>query len=308
MIRKLLLALFLVCVTSGPAQAGIRIVAGIEPVKFFVEQIGGDLVEVSALVGAGADPHTYEPKPSQMRAVTEADLLFAVGIGFERNWIPRFKSANTNLRVVHLDKGITKIPMVAHANHDEDGEKHHVHGDTYHDEHAEELHGHDHGDGMDPHIWTSPRLVKQMAATIVGALLKVDPGHKQVYQANHDVFVKRVDALNQELKEILGGLPDHAQFMVYHPAWGYFAKEYHLKQLPVEMEGKAPGPRQLVELIRHAKKHHIKVMFVQPQFSKRAAQTIAKEIGGQVVEADPLAYDWLGNLRRVGGAFRAALE
>ncbi|WP_147820248.1 metal ABC transporter solute-binding protein, Zn/Mn family [Salidesulfovibrio onnuriiensis] len=290
MIRLLITALLAIALTAAPAAAKVTAVVGIMPVKYFVEQIGGQDVEVTALVEAGADPHTYEPKPSQMRTIAKADALFAIGIGLEKNWIPRFKSANPNLRVFPLDNGVSKVPMQAHA-HDE-AEVHH------------EGHGHQ---GLDPHIWTSPLLVKQVAGNILAGLVEIDPGNEAAYRRNHNAFVGRVDALHQEIQKTLAGVPEHAEFMVYHPAWGYFARTYHLVQIPVESEGKAPGPRQLGELIEHAREHHIKVIFVQPQLSERSARTIAEAIDGQVVKADPLAYDWPENLLRVAETFRKAL-
>lgn len=333
--KTIFVAMLMAVIGATPALADkLSVVAGILPVQYFVEQIGGTFVETTVLVEPGADPHTYEPKPSQMRALAEADMFFTIGIAFETNWTPRFKSANKDLRVFRLDRGIKKMPMEAHDHHGEGGhhddhaehhdhaaehhahaEKHHGHGEEHHGEkhhdhagehHGEEEHGHHHG-GMDPHVWTSPLLVKQIAGNILSALVKVDPAHEAAYRANHDAFVVRVDALHRELGETFHSMGHGAEFMVYHPAWGYFAKDYHLKQISVEMEGKAPGPRQLAELIKHAKEHDIKVVFVQPQFSERAAQTIAGEINGQVVKIDPLARDWFDNMRSVGRAFRAAL-
>ena len=96
--------------------------------------------------------------------------------------------------------------------------------------------------------------------------------------------------------------------MVFHPYWGYFAGDYGLHQVPVEIEGKDPKPAQLKGLIEHAKRKHIKIIFVQPQFSTRSADLVAKEIGGQVIFADPLASDWSGNLREVAQNLKAALR
>ncbi len=311
--RKLTIFFVLAMMLSAtPALADrISVVTGILPVQYFVEQIGGKQVQVTALVEPGADPHTYEPKPSQMRAVAGADMFLTIGTEFERNWISRFKSANKDLRVFRLDRGIKKIPMVAHGHH-HDGEHHEEHAEEHHENgehHGEEghEHGHHHHGGMDPHIWTSPELVKRIADNILIALVKVDPDHEAAYHANHKLFIAKVDALIDELHDTLSGVPRNAMFMVYHPSWGYFAREFHLVQVPVELEGKAPGPRQLAELIEHAKEHDIKVVFVQPQFSERSARTIAKAIHGEVVKIDPLAYNWYANLRRVGLAFRDAL-
>ena len=94
--------------------------------------------------------------------------------------------------------------------------------------------------------------------------------------------------------------------MVFHPSWGYFARQYGLEQVPIEIEGKAPKPAQLAELIGHAKEQNIQIIFVQPQFSRKSAEVVAREIGGKVVFADPLAEDWLQNLADVAEKFRQA--
>ena len=138
-------------------------------------------------------------------------------------------------------------------------------------------------------------------------LQKIDPAHQAAYQKNYQEFSTQIDRLDNELKAIFAdkqGLP----FMVFHPSWGYFAHTYGLRQMAVEIEGKDSKPAQLKELIEHAKEEGIQVIFVQPQFSTKSAQLVAKEIGGQVAVADPLAADWLANLREVASQFKAALK
>ena len=145
------------------------------------------------------------------------------------------------------------------------------------------------------------------ARTILNALVEIDPAHRAVYEANTKIFVSKLAALDADLKNTFAGKKGF-QFMVFHPSWGYFARTYDLQQVPVEIEGKDPKPAQLKALIEHAKKKHINVIFVQPQFSSRNAELVAKEIGGQVIFADPLASDWSGNLREVAQKFKAALR
>jgi zinc transport system substrate-binding protein len=190
------------------------------------------------------------------------------------------------MTVVHTDDGIEKIPMATHR-HDE-----------------AEPHGHR---GLDPHIWLSPPLVIVQAHTIMKALQEVDAAHRDVYASNYQQFVAQIDRLDNGLKMIFKdkrGL----QFMVFHPSWGYFAGAYGLKQVAVEVEGKDPKPAQLKELIEHAREKNINIIFVQPQFSAKSAQIVAREIGGQVAVADPLAEDWLANMREVAARFKAALK
>jgi zinc transport system substrate-binding protein len=120
-------------------------------------------------------------------------------------------------------------------------------------------------------------------------------------------FISRIDQLDRQLKTMFEN-KNGFRFMVFHPAWGYFARAYGLEQMPIEIEGKNPKPAELQALITHARQNHIKVVFVQPQFSTKSASLVAKEIGGEVVFANPLAEDWLGNLRIVADKFRTALQ
>ena len=145
------------------------------------------------------------------------------------------------------------------------------------------------------------------ARNILSALLKVDPGNSSIYEKNYKKFIMEIVDLDAELRGIFLG-KEGASFMVFHPAWGYFSHAYGLKQVPIEIEGKNPKPSQLKELIHHAREAGIKVVFVQPQFSAQSAKLIAKEIGGQVAFADPLAEDWMANLRQVADKFEAALK
>ena len=276
---------------SGPAQAGkkLAVFVSIPPQKYFLHQIGKQQVDVQVMVQPGASPATYEPKPRQMAAISRAQIYFAVGVPFEKTWLKKIAAANPDMQVVHTDHGIQKIPMA--TNHTES------------ERHREKDH---HGE-LDPHIWLSPTLVMTQARTILNALVEIDPDHRAVYEANTKVFFSKLAALDDELKNIFAGKQGF-QFMVFHPSWGYFARAYGLQQVPVEIEGKNPKPAQLKALIEHAKKKHINIIFVQPQFSSRSARLLAKEIGGQVIFADPLAPDWSGNLHEVAQKFKVALR
>ncbi len=309
---------------DGFANDKLPVFVTIAPQKYFVQQIGKDLVDVQVMVQPGADPHTYEPKPKQMVAISRAKLYFAVGIEFEEANLSKIIATNPNLKVIHTDHGIEKLAMEAHHHQDGHAEEHHE-GDDHeadHDKekgehHEEEEHGHrgeaehdeDHHEhaGLDPHIWLSPPLVKVQARTILAALQEADPAHRSVYEANFKAFAAQIDQLDADLKKIFAGKTG-LQFMVFHPSWGYFAHAYGLKQVPIEIEGKEPKPAQLKELIQHARENNIKVVFVQPQFSTKSAKLIAREIAGQIAFADPLAEDWMANLREVANKFQSALK
>jgi zinc transport system substrate-binding protein len=262
------------------------------------------------MVRPGASPATYEPKPQQMADLSKAKIYFAVGVPFENAWLEKIVAANADIRLVHTDHGIEKRAMAAH-DHKAPSKEHHE-GDHDHNKgehHGDADHDKDHHEhaGLDPHIWLSPPLVKIQARTILAALQGADPAHKSVYEANFKAFAARIDQLDADLKKTFAGKTG-LQFMTFHPAWGYFADAYGLKQVPIEVEGKDPKPAQLKKLIQHARESGIKVIFVQPQFSTQSAEVVAREIGGQVAFANPLAEDWMANLRHVADKFQAALK
>ena len=307
--KRLILAMMLSCafifVVAPHTFANDKplVFVSIVPQKYFVQQIGKDLVDISVMVQPGADPHTYEPKPRQMIDLSKTKIYFAIGVSFENAWLDKIAAVNPDMRVVHTDHGIEKLAMAAHHHHDDTDEHHESehHGEAAHDK------NHNEHAGLDPHIWLSPPLVKIQARSILAALREIDPEHRSVYEANFEAFTAQIDQLDAELKKTFAGKTG-LQFMVFHPAWGYFAHAYGLKQVPIEIEGKNPKPAQLKELIEHAKEREIRVVFVQPQFSTKSAELVAREIGGQVVFADPLAGDWMANLREVADKFQAALK
>jgi zinc transport system substrate-binding protein len=280
----------------SPAWAAekIPVFVSILPQKFFVEQIAKDLVDVQVMVEPGASPHTYEPKPRQMAAVSKTRIYFAIGVAFEKVWLNRITASNPGMLVVHTDHGIEKLSMVAHHHHGEDKD----HKEAHHDHH------HGHGE-PDPHIWLSPPLVMVQARNILTALQRVDPPNHSAYEANYHAFAAMMAKLDADLRSVFAGKKG-LQFMVFHPAWGYFADAYGLKQVPIELEGKEPKPAQLKTLIDHARERNIKVVFVQPHFSVKSAEVVAEGIGGQVAFADPLALNWAENLREVAAKFKAA--
>ena len=306
------LFLILACLLwAAPAWAEkLPVAVGIAPMKYFADKIGGDLVETTVMVPAGTDAHTYEPKPSQMRAVSSAVLYFSVGLEFEQAWVPRFLAANPKLQVVRTDAMIPKITMPAH-HHDHDGKdgEHPIESYTVGNPQMLEKKPEPRETEDDPHVWTAPPLVKYIAEQMVEALSQADPANARTYRSNEGALLQEIDQLDAEIRSALSGLPKNRRtFLVFHPAWGYFAKTYGLTQEAVEIEGKEPGPKELAHIMEEAKKDGIKVVFIQPQFSARTAQAIAQAIGGQVTAADPLAEDWAGNLREVARVFRASLK
>ena len=320
--------------SEGPETAAdqpLQVTVSVLPQAFFVERIAGDLVDVNVMVGPGDDAHTYEPKPDQMVALSESVLFFSIGIEYEETWLPRFEETNPEMDIIDSAEGITRIMETVPHTHDDDDHAHETddhhddddHGNEADDHHDDDDHGHeadDHHDdddhaheaddhhelGFDPHIWLSPSNGKIIATNIYNALVAVSPENEAMFTANYEVLVAEIEALDARITETLSTLT-RRNFMVYHPAWGYFADAYGLTQLPIQVGGTDPSARELAALIDQALEEEISVVFVQPQFSEANAQAVAQEIGGSVVKVDPLAYDWLANLETVADAFARAL-
>jgi len=291
--------IIVVCLAVWPVFAAepLPVFVSIAPQKYFVQQIGKEMVDVQILVEPGADPHTYEPKPQQMVALSKARLFFAVGIEFEAAKLKKIKGLNAQMRVVHTDHGILKLPMAHHEHHGTAEDHDAAHTDRHH---------HDH-EGLDPHIWLSPPLVMMQARTILIAFQEVDPANRTRYEANYREFIMELVDLDAQIRTAFDGLKGSA-FMVLHPSWGTFAHTYGLKQIPIEVEGKSPKPAQLEELIAYAQANQVKVVFVQPQLTSKTAQLIAKSINGRVTAVNPLAEAWTANLQHVAEEFKHAFK
>lgn len=264
----------------------LDVFVSILPQKYFVERVGAERVAVSVMVGPGRSPATYDPTPRQLSRLSEAELYFRIGVAFENVWMDRIRAANPHMQIIDSLRGI-ELRTVDSAARDESPA----------------------GNGgiKDPHVWTDPGRVKIMAANIRDALIESDPEHRADYERNYKSFAADLERLDSWIRDLFRELPSH-NFMVFHPSWGYFADAYGLRQIPIESGGKEPGPKTLALLIDDARKAGVKVIFVQQQFSRRTAQTVAQAIGAEVVSVDPLAEDYLENMRRVARAFAGALE
>lgn len=268
------------------------VTVSILPQAYFVERISNGLVAVNVMVGPGEEAHTYEPTPEQMKALTNSDVFFSIGVEYEDAWIPRFRDVNPKMLVVDSTAGIERLPMSSS----------HINGDL----NAETEKSHD-GGRPDPHVWLSPPNGKLIAANILATLSNLIPEHESDFQKNFDLLAADIDTLNAQIEETLSGL-ENRSFMVFHPAWGYFADEYNLVQIPVQIGGQDPNVRELATLVDIAREQNIQVIFIQPTFNAADAKAIAEEIGAEVAIVDPLAKEWLENLKIAADAFAAALH
>lgn len=283
----LLLLLFLNACMPQNQPTKLQVVTSIEPLSFFVKRIGGNNVDVSVMVPPGGNPHSYEPTPRQMVRLGNATLFIKVGSGveFELDWMQRFLSLNRTLKLCNAVEGVRLLPIKS----DEPHEKNHHHGRN------------------DPHYWLSPSNGIIIAKNVEHALVLADPAHKNDYLENRVKLVAELQSLDQEIHQQLAPLTNR-RFLVFHPAWGYYAAAFGLEQIAVEEEGKSLTPRQMQRVINKAQENNIKVVFVSPQFSRSQAETIARAIGGVTRSVDPLAGDYLENLRRATTTFIESMQ
>jgi zinc transport system substrate-binding protein len=330
---------------AGEEAAGTRVVVSVPPHQYFAERIGGDRVRVQVLIPPGRSPAVFTPAPKQMTEIARADIFFRAGVPFEAALVPRLRQSVPALPIVDLRQGVDLRPLADHHHHpgghgDPAGDHHDAHGDGHHGEPGDEPRGaHDEehheepgqgggddggdgeagrrgsaagaaaaepGDGTDPHVWLSPLKARQQARTLRDGLIRIDPAGEAGYRKRCAALIDDLETLHEELQETLAPVRGETLF-VFHPAYGYFTEAYGLEQVAVETGGKAPRGAELAGFVRRAKEAGIRAVFVQPQFERRAAQTIAEAVGASVVTLDPLGADYLQNLRRIGEKVRRAL-
>ncbi|MDR1403176.1 MAG: zinc ABC transporter substrate-binding protein [Tannerellaceae bacterium] len=253
----------------------------IEPQRYFAERIGGDKFTIHTVVPAGQSPETYDPAPQQMIRVSKSLAYLQIGyIGFEQAWMQNIRENNPEMKIFDLSEGIELI----HGTDEADGA----------DDHRDHHHA-----GIDPHIWSSIRGAKTIARNTLSAFLALDKEHTPYYRQNYNRLMEEIDETGAELAKWTSLLSNRT-FIIYHPALTYFAKEFNLTQLCIEMDGKEPSPAQLKGLVETAKEHQTKVVFIQQEFDRKNAELIAKETGCRLVTINPLAYNWSEEMIHIG--------
>lgn len=295
--RHLLTAFFILLLNAVPAACAdpLPVVASIAPQKYILERIAGNYIAVTVFVKPGADPHAYEPTPSQMRTAADAACWFTIGVPFEDVWLPRISGASgKELPTVSFIRGIHRLPAgCAHAHGENDAHSRADHAD---DEHGDHAHEGDEHDGEDPHVWLSPMLVREMLSTVTRELGRLLPERAAEFRANAAAFADELETLDGRLAGRFNEFPaEDRVFLTIHPSWRYFAYNYGLTELSIEIGGKEPGPRSLKGVIDAAGKHRLRTVFVEPQFPKSSAEAVAAAIGANIVEADPLAENIVEN-------------
>jgi zinc transport system substrate-binding protein len=272
------------------------VTVSILPQRYFVERIVGDKYKINVMIPPGHSPHTYEPTPREMKTVSDSVIYFRIGhIAFENAWMDKIASLNKKMKIVDTSEGVSLITgEEEHENEHEGEEGHHHHG------------------GIDPHTWLSLPAVKIQLKHILDAINEYEikngkSNNTAIFEINYNNFIRDIDELQAENERILAPLKGK-KFMVYHPSWSYFARDYGLIQFPIEIEGKTPGPADLKQIIDTAKDENIRIIIVQKQFDSHNARTVADEINGKVIMLDPLAPNWLENMKEITLTFKEALQ
>mgnify|MGYP002551880008 FL=1 len=270
-IFSLLIAGFLSACSPQPASQEKTLYVSILPIRSLVKEVVGEEFRIEVLVPPGASPETFEPTPRQFIGLNEAQLVFNVGLlEFETALLDKIEDRT---KIVDLSRGIVRIEgSCAHAGRN----------------------GSDHAHGVDPHVWTSPRALQRMAKNAYEAIHARWPDSAK-YTANHARLQEELRQLDLRTAEKIArsGI---RYFIIYHPALTYYARDYGLRQEAVEADGKEPSAKRLTALIRQARKDGIGRILYQNQFPVSVVETIARDIGAECTEIDPLREDAIANI------------
>ncbi len=256
-------------ITLPTSKENILVYVTIPPQKSIVEAIGGKYVDIKVMIPSNMDPHDYQPNPQQILNLAKANAYFEIGLQFEKVLVKKLKAMNSKVQFFNMEKNI--IPIVNNIN----GVK-----------------------VTDPHIWLSPKGLKQIAKNTSEYLTKLMPEHKMYFEDNYKKYITRINSTYLKLKKILSPY-NGKTFFVFHPAFGYFARDFGLKQQAVEIDGLTPPAKALLLLITKAKTMGVKIIFVEPQFSKKTAKSLANEINGSVISINPLSENIISNFQNI---------
>ncbi|MCK9287251.1 MAG: zinc ABC transporter substrate-binding protein [Sphaerochaetaceae bacterium] len=289
----LLLLLFLPLMATGNAESMKKptpiVVASILPQQYFIDRIGGTAIESAVLVGVGQSPHSYEPTPKQMTALAQADAWIISRTDFENQLVPKVKALYPGLKIVDGTEGVTFRLLVEDHEHDDNEDDHH-----------DEIE-------FDKHTWLGRESVKILAHHIKETLIGISEENTRLFNENYQKLITEIDEAYDELQDTLLPLAGKTVF-VYHPSFGYLFDDLQIHQRAVETGGKEPTPKTLTELIELAKTEQPPVIFVQSQFPAAAAEKVAQAVNATVIPLDPLAYDWLENIKLIGSVLHDYVE
>ncbi len=259
---------------AEPGAGGRRIVVSIPPQKFLAQQIAGDLVNVQVMLEPGHAPETFDPTPRHMAEVAGADFYFSIGVPFEKAWLPKIRQLGPDLRVVECCEQFAR-PADRSAGAD------------------------------DPHVWVSPMRFLRAAELMRAALLSRDQGKRGIYDQKYRTFSAELVMLHRDLRYLLKDRRID-EFIISHGALGPLARDQGLTQIALESGGKEVGPKFLADITALARRLGIRTVFVLKQYNQGPARALARELNADVVEIDPLAENYLDNMRAIGRLLGAA--
>ena len=281
---SLLFIVLLACQTAQKTGQKEVITVTILPQKYFVERIAGDLYQVNVLIPPGASPELYSLVPSQLKDVVRSKTWLRMGhVGFELSWTDKIMAANPEMQTFVLSEGIDLIR-----------------GEEGHDDHM-------HPGGVDPHFWMAPREILIIAENTLKALIKLNPAQEKLFRENFEKLKIDIADVDKHISEVLANVRNRS-FLVFHPALTYFARQYGLEQVALEKMGKEPSPKHVKEVVELAREKNIRVIFIQKEFDLSNAQIIADEIDGKIVQINPLAYDWVAQMKETTDNLKNALD
>ncbi len=257
----------------------------ITPLEYFIDRLTDKALDVNVMIPPGASHATYSPTASQFRKLSESGVYFRIEhLGYEQAWVNRLSDMNPDMWVVNLMEGLEIIrgEEIDHGDHVHEG-------------------------GIDPHIWMSPAVILEILPGMKQAIIDTYPDIKETVSANYAVLVEEISLLDHEMKEVTRSL-SRKRFMIFHPALTYLARDYGLEQIAVERGGKEPSPAMLSHIIKEARTHDIPVILIQREFDVRSADLISRETGAEIVQINPLAYDWAENMRELMDIFKTRLH
>lgn len=248
-----------------------KIIVSVAPIKYLVESIAGPSFTVETFVPAGASPHSYEPTSRQILDLAKSVIWFRIGENFETKAL---KAMATHMKVVNLRQGLDLLSSCCCHHHDP----------------------------YDPHIWLSPKLLKQQAHLITETLIDYMPEAKEDFQNRLALLIDKIDALDTSIMALLNTKPN-STVLVTHPAFGYFCRDYGITQLSIEVDGKEPTPKQMTTLLLRAKEEKLKRVFLEPQHSVKGGLRLAQELNAEVIWLDPYNEKVIENLLHIAKVF-----
>lgn len=297
LVLSILLFSLLLCTKVREKREKV-IFTSIEPIKYLVVRIVGGEFKVYSLIERNRDPHSFTVTPEQMSRLSDAVVFFTVGLESEKSIISKINKMLPEVKIVQLtEENVTED----NSNFSKQ--------DILTKENEFEIHNeiHSHSNGKDPHVWTSLVLLKKICFTINEYLTELEPTKKELFNSNLKKIIAEIDSVDLLLKSSL--LPfKNRKFFVFHPSFGYFADDYGLIQVAVEVDGKEPSVKEMKNIIEMAKKEKPFFIFVEPQFSKRSVLVIAKELGCEIFTVDPLAENIVDELYNFGSALKRNFE